>query len=129
MRSWVLATALLAAIVALLPVFYLHFIGPTLLAFVPIHYSADGPDHFVGREWLWNIVWFPTIAFVVLTFLPQVQDGQSLFWSNYRQRRTRLVVVCGLTLAISAFIRSAKGSKNQLLPAKTLLPEPAPRAR
>lgn len=79
MKSRVLASALLAAVVALLPMLYLHFIGPTVLAFVPIHYSSSGPDHFVGREWLWNIVWFPAIAFVVLTFLPQVQEGQSLF--------------------------------------------------
>lgn len=56
------------------------------------------PDHFVGRQWLWNIVWLPAIAFVVLTFLPQVQAGQSFFWSSARQRRVLLAVVGVLTV-------------------------------
>jgi len=110
--------AALAAGLALLPVLYLKLIWPTVLAFVPMHFSLGVPDHFVDREWLWNIVWLPALAFVVLTFLPQVQDGQSLFWSSYRQRQTRLVVVGSLALAITALVRtSALASRNYLRPA------------
>jgi hypothetical protein len=117
MSRQVVLAALLAAGLALLPVLYLHLIWPSVLAWVPTHYGPSGPDHFVGRAWLWNVVWLPALAFGVLTFWPQVQDGQSLFWSSYHQRRTRLVVVAGLALALTALVRtSAQASRSQLGP-------------
>jgi hypothetical protein len=97
MNRQVFSAALLAAVVAMLPVLYLYFIWPAVLAFVPTQYSVSGPDHFVGWQWLWNIIRFPSLAFIALTFLPQVREGQSLFWSSLRQRRTRLVVVAELS--------------------------------
>ena len=116
MSRQVVLVALLTAGLALLPVLYLKIIWPSVLAFVPTHYSAAGvPGRFVEREWLWNIVWLPALAFMVLTFLPQVQAGQSLFWSSYHQRRTRLVVVVGLGLAITALVhRSANASRDTI---------------
>ncbi len=95
---------------------YLHFIWPSVLALVPTHYGASGqPNHFVDREVLWNVVWFPAISFIVLTFLPQVHAGESLFWSSFQQRRTRLVVVLGLVLATTSFVkRGAQASRNSL---------------
>ena len=100
MNRQIIGAAALAAGLALLPVWYLHSIWPAVPALVPMHYSPPGltPDHFVGRQWLWNIGWLPGIAFAVLTFLPQVQAGQSLFWSSRQQRRARLVVVGVLAL-------------------------------
>lgn len=103
----VVPAALLAIGLALLPALYLGFIWPTVLAEVPTHFSAGQPDHFVGRQWLWNISWYPAIACAVLTFLPQVREGQSLFWSSPRQRQTRLVVVAGLALALGTFVRNS----------------------
>ena len=113
MTRQIFLAAALAAALALGPVFYVHFVWPSVLAFVPIHYGLHGePDHFVPRIWLRDISWLPGLAWVVLTFLPQVQDGQSLFWSNYRQRRTRLVVVGGLALfATSLVYRGAHHSR------------------
>lgn len=118
MSRQVVLAAVLAVGLALLPVLYLKLLWPTVLAYVPTHFSLGSPDHFVSREWLWNIVWLPMLAFMVLTFLPQVQAGESLFWSNYRQRRTRLVVVGSLALAIMALVRtSALASRSYLRPA------------
>ena len=120
MRLRVVGAALLAAGLALAPVLYLRVVWPTVLAYVPTHFSGGQPDHFVGRVWLQNFVWYPALAFVVLTFWPQVQAGESLFWSNARQRRTRLVVVLGLALAIAAFVRNSalhsRASLGQRLP-------------
>jgi uncharacterized membrane protein YidH (DUF202 family) len=111
----------LAAGLAFLPVLYLRLIWPTVLAFVPTHFSGGQPDHFVERAWLQTFVWYPALAFVVLTFLPQVHAGESIFWSNARQRLTRLVVVFGLALAIGAFVRNSalhsRASRGQRLPA------------
>ena len=122
----VVGAALLAAGLALLPVLYLRLIWPTVLAYVPTHFSGGQPDHFVGRGWLQNFVWYPAIAFVVLTFWPQVRAGERLFWSNARQRRTRLVVVLGLALAIAAFVRNSalhsRGRLGQQLPAGLAAP-------
>lgn len=124
MTRQVLRTALLAAGLALLPVLYLWLIWPGVLAYVPIHYGPAGPDHFVGREWLWNIVWWPALAFGALTFLPQVQAGQSMFWSSPRQRQVRLVVVGALALGIGALIYNgaraskAPGAAGRHLPGK-----------
>ncbi len=117
MNSRVVVAALLTALLALLPVVYLYFIWPTVLAFVPMHYGASGvPDHFVERIWLWNIVWYPALGFVVFTFLPQVHEGQSLFWSSSKQRQTRLVVVFALALPLTALIhRSSQNSRPGLL--------------
>ncbi|MVN74747.1 hypothetical protein GO988_00230 [Hymenobacter sp. HMF4947] len=128
MNRRVFLAALLAAVVALLPVWYLHLIWHRVLAFVPIHYNAGGvPNHFVGKEWLWNIAWFPSIAFAVLTFFPQVQVGQSIFWSSSRQRWTRLVVVAALALAIAALIRSSANASqdHQFLPHRLRAPTQA----
>jgi len=105
MSRQLLFAAALAAGLALVPVLYLAWLWPQVLAFVPTHYGLDGsPDHFVGREWLHNISWLPGLAWVVLTFLPQVHDGQSLFWSSYRQRWARLLVVGSLTLLITMLV-------------------------
>gem|GEM_PF-2474197 len=105
MTRYSLLAAALAAGLALLPVLYLHWRWPSVLAFVPMHYSLDGiPNHFVPRVWLRDVSWLPGLAWVVLTFLPQVQDGQNLFWSSYRQRRIRLVVVTSLALVITSMI-------------------------
>ena len=120
MNRQVFLAALLAAIIALLPAGYLYLIWPKVLAFVPTHYGADwAPNHFVRKEWLWNIGWVPAIAFVVLTFFPQVRPGQSLFWSSARQRWTRLVIVAAVALDTAVIVRSgAKASRNypRLLP-------------
>lgn len=110
MNYRVMTAALAAALLALLPVFYLYHLWPTVLAFVPVHYSLDSPDHFMGRQVLWNVVWFPAIAFTVLTFLPQVREGESLFWSSPQQRRGRLVAVTALVLFTALFVRS--GARN-----------------
>lgn len=126
MHFRVVGAALLAAGLALLPVLYLWLIWPTVLAYVPTHFSGGQPDHFVERAWLQSFVWYPALAFMVLTFLPQVQAEESLFWSNTRQRRTRLVVVCGLALAVSAFVRNSahhsQASRGQRLPAGPAAP-------
>ncbi|MGI4759623.1 MAG: hypothetical protein ACRYF0_02875 [Janthinobacterium lividum] len=101
-RQIFLAAALTAGL-ALIPVLYVRFAWPAVLAFVPMHYTSAGvPGHFVPRQWLRDISWLPTLVWAILTFLPQVQDGQSLFWSSYRQRRTRLVVVASLALVVTA---------------------------
>lgn len=105
MTRQIFLAAALAAALALGPVLYLHVIWPSVQAFVPIHYSLDGsPNHFVPRVWLRDISWLPGLLWVVLTFLPQVQEGQSLFWSSYRQRYTRLVVVSGLALFTTSLV-------------------------
>jgi len=98
---------------ALLPVLYLRWRWPAVLALVPIHYGPGGvPNHFVPRAWLRDVSWLPGLAWAVLTFLPQVQAGQSLFWSSHRQRRTRLVVMASLALVVSAILyRSAHHSQ------------------
>ena len=97
--------AALAAGLALLPVLYLRWRWPAVLAFVPMHYGPNGlPTHFVPRAWLRDLSWLPGLAWVVLTFLPQVQAGQRLFWSSHRQRRTRLVVVASLVLVVTAIL-------------------------
>jgi len=123
-RSVVLA-ALLAAGLALLPGLYLTFTWPSVLAFVPTHYDLAGnPDHFVRRIWLRDISWLPGLAWVVLTLLPQVQEGQSLFWSS--QRRTRLVVVGSLVLFILSMVyRGSHHSRPTLMGWPTVL-APAP---
>ena len=95
----------LAAGLALLPVLYLRWRWPAVLAFVPMHYGPGGvPNHFVPRAWLRDVSWLPGLAWAVLTFLPQVQAGQRLFWSSHRQRRTRLVVVASLVLVVTAIL-------------------------
>ena len=119
MTRQIFLAAALAAALALGPVFYVHFVWPSVLAFVPIHYGLHGePDHFVPRIWLRDISWLPGLAWVVLTFLPQVQDGQSLFWSSYRQRRTRLVLVGG-----AGFVRHLTGVPGR--PPQPALPRAA----
>jgi hypothetical protein len=106
--------AALAAGLALLPVLYLRWCWPAVLAYVPIHYGPGGvPNHFVPRVWLNDVSWLPGLAWAVLTFFPQVQAGQSPFWSSYRQRRTRLVVVASLALVVSAILyRGAHHSRS-----------------
>ena len=127
MTRQIFLAAALAAALALGPVFYVHFVWPSVLAFVPIHYGLHGePDHFVPRIWLRDISWLPGLAWVVLTFLPQVQDGQSLFWSNYRQRRTRLVVVGGLALFVTSLVyRGAHHSRPYRERPPAAMPAPA----
>lgn len=114
MTRQIIFAAALAAGLALVPILYVQWQWPQLQAFVPIHYGLDGnPDHFVGRQWLRDISWLPGLAWVIFTFLPQVQDGQSLFWSSYRQRRTRLVVVGSLALVITSLVyRGAHHSRS-----------------
>lgn len=117
MRRQLFFAAALAAGLALLPVVYLAVQWPQVQAFVPMHYSGGNPDHFVERTWLRDISWLPLLAWAILTFLPQVQAGQSLFWSSYYQRRTRLVVVGSLALALTALVyRSAHHSRASLRP-------------
>ena len=97
--SRLVVIALLTGLVASMPVLYLCAVWPTVPELVPIHFGANGiPDHFTSRQWLWNIVWWPALAFIVLTFLPQVHSGQSLFWSSYQQRQLRWLLVGGGTL-------------------------------
>ena len=122
----VVGAALLAAGLALLPVLYLRLAWPTVLPYVPTHFSGGQPDHFVGRAWLQHIVWYPGLAFVVLTFLPQVRARESLFRSSARQRRTRLAVVLALTLAIGALVHNSalhsRARLGQRLPAGPAAP-------
>jgi hypothetical protein len=106
MNYRVLMVTLATALLAMLPVLYLHRIWPGVLAFVPTHHGGGSPNRFVERAVLWNVAWFPAIACGVLTFLPQVQAGESWFWSSPRQRRVRLVVVAALALVVTLFIRS-----------------------
>lgn len=115
MTRQLLLAAALAAGLALLPVLYLHFLWPSVLALVPMHYTSAGvPGHFVGRAWLRDVSWLPGLAWAVLTFLPQVQPGQSLFWSSPRQRRTRLVVVASLALVVMTIVhRGAHHSRPE----------------
>ncbi len=113
----VITAALAAAALALLPVLYLHYRWPTVLAFVPIHYGPNGPNRFVDRQILWNVAWFPTIAYVLFTFFPQVQEGESLFWSSPRQRRVRLLTVAIITMGALSFIgNGARTSRATLGP-------------
>ena len=118
--------AALAAGLALVPVLYVQFAWPSVLAFVPMHYTSAGiPGHVVPRVWLRDISWLPGLAWAVLTFLPQVQAGQSLFWSSYRQRHTRLVVVASLAVVITSLVyRGAHHSRpyRERLPAARLAP-------
>jgi hypothetical protein len=102
------------ALVASLPVLYLHFAWPTVPEMVPTHFGAGGvPDHFTGRQWLWNLAWLPAAAFVVLTFLPQVHTGQSFFWSSYQQRQLRgLVVGGGALFGLMVLQFSIRDGKN-----------------
>lgn len=119
--------AALAAGLALVPVLYVQFAWPSVLAFVPMHYTSAGvPGHFVPREWLRDSNWLLGLVWAVLTFWPQVQAGQSLFWSSYRQRRTRLVVVASLALAVTALVyRGAHHSRPYREWPLMLLPAPA----
>lgn len=112
MNYRVVMAALAAALLALLPVLYLYHLWPTVLAFVPTHYSLDSPDLFVGRQLLWNVVWFPAIARAILTFLPQVRNGANLFWSSPQQRYVRFVAVALLVVFITLFVHNgAQGSR------------------
>ena len=100
--------ALLTGLVASIPALYLHWVWPTVPELVPTHFGANGmPDHFASRQWLWNVAWWPVIAFVVLTFLPQVHAGQSLFWSSYQQRQLRWLLVGGSTLFLLVLMHSS----------------------
>lgn len=91
--------ALFTGLVASVPALYLHWVWPAVPELVPTHFGANGaPDHFASRQWLWNVAWWPAIAFVVLTFLPQVHAGQSFFWSSHQQRRLRWLLVGSSTL-------------------------------
>ncbi|MGI4734953.1 MAG: DUF1648 domain-containing protein [Janthinobacterium lividum] len=118
MSSRAVVIALLTGTIAFLPALYLHLIWPTVPALVPTHFGADGvPDHFSGRQCLWNVVWWPALAFAVLTFLPQVHEGQSFFWSSYQQRQLRWLVVGSVALFLTIFMHhSIKNGKN--LPAR-----------
>lgn len=113
-RQIIFAAALTAGL-ALVPVIYVHSSWPSVLAFVPIHYTSAGvPGHFVERGWLRDISWLPGLAWVILTFLPQVHAGQTLFWSSQRQRRTRLVIVASLALLSTSIVyRGAHHSRAQ----------------
>lgn len=114
MSRRVVVIALLTGLVAGVPVLYLYWAWPTMPELVPTHFGAAGvADHFASRQWLWNIVWVPAVAFVVLTFLPQVHEGQSLFWSSYQQRRLRWLLVGGSTLFVLLILFfSSKDGKN-----------------
>ncbi len=112
----VIKAALVAAALALLPVLYLHYHWPKILAFVPIHYGPSGhPNRFVGRQILWNVAWFPTIAYVLFTFFPQVQDGESLFWSSPQQRRARLLAVAIIAMGATLFVWNCELSSRATL--------------
>jgi hypothetical protein len=98
--------AVLTGLVACLPAIYLYSIWPHVPALVATHFGADNiPDHFTSRQHLWNVVWWPAIAFLVLTFLPQVHERQSLFWSSYHQRQLRWLVVGGGALWLTIILR------------------------
>jgi hypothetical protein len=114
MNSRVVITALLTGLVASVPALYLYWVWPTVPELVPTHFGATGvPDHFAGRQWLWNVAWWPAMAFVVLTFFPQVHEGQSIFWSSYQQRQLRWLVVGGGALWLLILLHfSIKGGRN-----------------
>lgn len=121
MSRRVVISALLTGLVAGVPVLYLYWAWPTVPALVPTHFGANGaPDHFTSRQWLWNVAWGPAVAFVVLTFLPQVHEGQSLFWSSYQQRQLRWLLVGGGALfGLLLMLLSIRDGKN-------IMPHPAP---
>jgi hypothetical protein len=84
-------------------------------ALIPIHSGLDGtPDHFSGRQLLWNVVWWPALAFVILTFFPQVRVGQSFFWSSYQQQQLRWLVVGGVGLFLLIFLHNASKHGREL---------------
>lgn len=84
MNLRLLGNAVLTAALSLLPVLYLHLIWPGVPALVATHTTGGVADHFAGRQELWGTAWVLAMAFVLLTFWPQVHDGQSLFWSSPR---------------------------------------------
>ena len=102
-----IGSAVLTAGLSLLPVLYLHLIWATVPALVATHSSHGVADHFANRQALWTVAWWPALAFITLTFWPQVQEGQSLFWSSPRQRQTRALVVGALVICLTAAMHNS----------------------
>ncbi|MDO7886524.1 hypothetical protein [Hymenobacter cheonanensis] len=126
MTRQVFFAAALAAGLALVPVLYVQFIWPSVLGYVPMHYTSAGvAGHFVERTWLRDISWLPGLAWVALTFLPQVQDGQKPVLEQLAPAPHPAVVVGSLALAIAAIVyRSAHASRAA--PGLGPVPELAP---
>jgi hypothetical protein len=99
--------AVLTAGLSLLPVLYLRLIWATIPALVATHSSQGVANHFAERQALWTVAWWPALAFVTLTFWPQVHDGQSLFWSSPRQRQFRALVVGTLVICLTAAMHNS----------------------
>lgn len=95
----------LTAGLSILPVLYLHLVWSTVPALVATHSTNGVADQFASRQALWNVAWWPLLVFVTLTFWPQVQEGQSLFWSSPRQRQLRALIVGALVVSLTAALR------------------------
>lgn len=107
--------AALTGILSVLPVLYLRLIWPAAPELVAMHYNAHGvADHFVSRHELWGIAWWPLVAFVALTFFPQVRPGQSLFWHSPRQRQLRAVIVGALAVIAITWIHAGIEAGKEL---------------
>ena len=103
----VVGIAGLTAGLSLLPALYLHLIWATVPALVATHSTQGMADHFANRQALWNVAWWPALAFVTLTFWPQVHEGPRIFWSSPRQRQLRTMVVGALVVCLTAAMHNS----------------------
>ena len=119
MKHRLLLHPLLVGALSVVPALYVYARWPHVPALVAIHFNGEGtPNRWVPREVLWAPAWWPVLAFVLLTWFPQVRGAW--FWRSDRQRQLRALVVAVLTLVAMAFVyKSIRFGKGPTAPLPT----------